>query len=309
MPEEIAVDINDSGLINFLHEIPEFSELTIDEIKALARYIFRLNYQAGEYLFTEQDKGKRLYIVEDGDLVLEFLGQEITNFHRKDLFGEVAFIDDNTRMGSVKALKPSGVLYIDGENLLNENKLDIKIAFKVYKKLAQKVTSYLRSNEQTTTMALIQGGESQHVEFKPSLRSKNKKINKRAKHEVVRSIVAFLNSDGGTLFIGVEDNKEIRGLENFPDDEAITRCIKDIIKNMIGNNCMTLTRCSINQVDDKKVLRVDCKPAPSPVFINDGEADRLYIRVGAETEKLSVRDGYEYIQYRFTKPLIINPSA
>ncbi len=62
---------------------------------------------------------------------------------------------------------------------------------------------------------LIQKGESPLLEFKSTLRVdiKTGKAEKFIEHSVIKTLAAFLNSAGGTLLIGVEDNKNILGLE------------------------------------------------------------------------------------------------
>ena len=69
---------------------------------------------------------------------------------------------------------------------------------------------------------LIRQGEGQFVEFK-----------KKANHpeKIVREVVAFANSGGGNLFIGVDDNGTISGLK-FPEDEefVLSRAIEELTK-------------------------------------------------------------------------------
>ncbi|MEM6737685.1 MAG: ATP-binding protein [Bacteroidota bacterium] len=69
---------------------------------------------------------------------------------------------------------------------------------------------------------LIRQGEGQFIEFK-----------KKANHpeKIVREVVAFANSDGGNLFIGVDDNGTISGLR-YPEDEeyVLTKAIKELCK-------------------------------------------------------------------------------
>lgn len=64
--------------------------------------------------------------------------------------------------------------------------------------------------------ALINKGESPKLEFKSTLRVdlKTSKPEKFIEHSVLKTLAAFLNSDGGTLLIGIEDNKNILGLEH-----------------------------------------------------------------------------------------------
>ena len=43
---------------------------------------------------------------------------------------------------------------------------------------------------------------------------KQEKINRSLEEIVLKTIAGFLNGDGGTLLIGVTDDKQIIGLEN-----------------------------------------------------------------------------------------------
>ena len=74
-------------------------------------------------------------------------------------------------------------------------------------------------------LKLIHGGESQIVEFK-----------KKANHpeKIIREVVAFANSDGGHLFIGVNDNGTLSGLK-YPEDEefVLTNAIKNLCRPAI----------------------------------------------------------------------------
>ena len=64
--------------------------------------------------------------------------------------------------------------------------------------------------------ALIAQGESNTLEFKSTLRYclRQKSPQKYVEHAVMKTIAAYLNSEGGVLLIGVDDNGIILGLEN-----------------------------------------------------------------------------------------------
>jgi len=60
-------------------------------------------------------------------------------------------------------------------------------------------------------LKIIQRGESNQVEFKPSLlyNFKTGKAGLSPKFYTAKTICAFLNSNGGVLFIGLTDKGEI----------------------------------------------------------------------------------------------------
>jgi predicted HTH transcriptional regulator len=59
---------------------------------------------------------------------------------------------------------------------------------------------------------LVAAGEGMHLEFKRKVSFPEK---------VVRELIAFANTEGGTLLIGVDDNKTIPGVK-FPEEESIS---------------------------------------------------------------------------------------
>ncbi len=72
---------------------------------------------------------------------------------------------------------------------------------------------------------LINGGENDQVEFK-------RKINHPEK--VIKEIVAFANSDGGHLFVGVDDDKTIVGVKYAEDeDHTLQKAIKELCRPAI----------------------------------------------------------------------------
>lgn len=71
-------------------------------------------------------------------------------------------------------------------------------------------------------LRLIRGGESQTIEFK-----------KKANHpeKIIREVVAFANTQGGHLLIGVNDDGTLAGLK-YPEDEeyVLTKAIKELCR-------------------------------------------------------------------------------
>ena len=74
--------------------------------------------------------------------------------------------------------------------------------------------------------ALVRKGEGQNLEFK---------LKAAFPEKIVKEMVAFANSDGGQLFVGIDDNGRISGLKNAEEekyviDKAIVAHIKPGIK-------------------------------------------------------------------------------
>ncbi|MFB6217349.1 MAG: DUF262 domain-containing protein, partial [Candidatus Aenigmatarchaeota archaeon] len=69
--------------------------------------------------------------------------------------------------------------------------------------------------EETSLEALIEKGENHRIEFKETLLYDvhRDQPNKDLKKEAVKEIASFANAEGGTLIIGVDDDKNIKGLD------------------------------------------------------------------------------------------------
>jgi hypothetical protein len=94
---------------------------------------------------------------------------------------------------------------------------------------------------------LIKNGESFQLEFKSTLRW-NLHTNcedQKMEHSVLKSIVAFLNTDGGTLLVGVDDKGEPLGIkaDKFPNEDKYLLHFTNLINSRIGkeyiNNIVT----------------------------------------------------------------------
>ncbi|MGB0384900.1 MAG: RNA-binding domain-containing protein [Ardenticatenaceae bacterium] len=150
---------------------------------------------------------------------------------------------------------------------------------------------------------LIQLGESETLEFKSSLRwdVRQNKVNKKLHFAVLKTIAAFLNSEGGTLLIGVQDDGSIFGLEQDiagvkgKSLDGFERTLMDLIKDHIGARFAGLIKVRFDKLDGKDVCAVEVKKADDPVFMND-QHKKFYIRLGCTTQAPNPEEMYHYIQ-------------
>ena len=115
--------------------------------------------------------------------------------------------------------------------------------------------------------------ESSMLEFKSEL-PKN--------HQVVKTIIAFCNSFGGRLVIGIEDNGVVIGV---PED-GIQATI-DSLQESIYRSCTPTILPSIysQRIDDKLLIIVEVSSGMNkPYFLTSiGMLNGTYIRLGAHT--------------------------
>lgn len=158
-----------------------------------------------------------------------------------------------------------------------------------------------------TTINLIQKGESSSLEFKSTLRVdvKTNKTEKFIEHSVIKTLAAFLNSEGGTLLIGVEDNKNILGLE--PDFNSFSKGDKldefqkhfdNLISKTLGNRFQRYLKVGFPEIDGKTICSVTIKEkSEEPVYItNDAGQETFYIRRQASTIDLKPSETVKYIK-------------
>ncbi len=280
-----------------------FSILDEDELYKLSLLTNEIEVPKDEYVFSERQEGKTLYIVASGDLLLELMGKPFKTFSAGDNFGEVALVNDQIRTGSIKAINDSILICIKGKDLFDIHKLDCSTILKIYQSIAKQVTTYLRTDKHTTTHLLIQKGESELVEFKSSLRWNyhTGKYDKDVEHASLKTIAAYLNSKGGSLIIGVNDDAEIIGIENdhFKNDDKAMLHVSNLVKERIDPLHINSLQVVVEYLSGKKILRIDVDPAKVPAYLKYKNEELFCIRSGPSTTALKVSFIYDYIKNRF----------
>ena len=152
---------------------------------------------------------------------------------------------------------------------------------------------------------LIKKGERETVEFKSTLRTNlhTKQIDKKIEHAVLKTIVAFLNTDGGVLLVGVSDTGKITGIaqDNFPNLDSFYRHFTNLIKKHIGNEFLPFITSEIVHVEDRDVLKIECLRSTQEVFLKSDTGEDFYVRSGPSTAKLSGSKLVAYVTQRFRK--------
>ncbi len=146
---------------------------------------------------------------------------------------------------------------------------------------------------------LINQGEGSKVEFKSTVRTnlKSGKKGKEIELSWLKAVVAFLNSDGGSLLLGVEDNGRIMGLEvdTFENNDRCLLHIKNLINQHIGAEFSGFINITLLTSEDKEVVMVKVRRAGQPVFLRIGKNEEFYIRSGPSSVKLSPSQMISYV--------------
>jgi hypothetical protein len=151
--------------------------------------------------------------------------------------------------------------------------------------------------------ARVRSGENKTTEFKETL-SVDLKTGKKEKFietSVLKTIVGFLNTEGGILIVGVSDNGKISGLGNELQDfyqgqaDKFLLHFKNLIKTNIGEKFYPKLDWSLERVDGLKVLLVKVAKGAEPSFLGDD----FYVRTNPATDKLQGEKLYSYLSQRF----------
>ncbi len=205
-------------------------------------------------------------------------------------------ITGNVRMGWLHlALMALGVLLI---GLLLTLDLVRKYSYQL-RDLPQKVSS---SDFERDVLALVEGGESATLEFKSTVRT-NLKTGKRAKEiefAWLKTVVGFMNTDGGMIVIGVDDDGEIVGIEvdQFESEDRCLLHLKSLVNDHIGPEFSRFISFRLGKVKGKTVLVIECERVRKPVFLKIGKNEDFFIRSGPSTVKLTMSQMVDYLEGR-----------
>jgi len=162
-------------------------------------------------------------------------------------------------------------------------------------------------------LMVIRKGESNQVEFKPSLlyNFRTKKGGIGVKNIIAKAICGFLNSNGGVLLIGVNDDGSINGLHNSDytlfeggsKKDKLFLEVDSLLAYFFGLSIKPLISSEIIRLFGKDILVIKVEESYRPVFLsNDGSEESektIYIRMNASTRQLT--DKEELVNYVFNK--------
>lgn len=156
--------------------------------------------------------------------------------------------------------------------------------------------------EQLSLIDLISKGESGSLEFKSSMvwDNREKRPNREMKITVAKELAAFMNTDGGILLIGVEDDKTITGIEK--DLAILHNSINDFeltLTNLVNTYLTKMDRAYVDlkfdRLNDKQIAIIRVKKSPHAVYVRvEGRKEEFCIRPGNSCQTLEVSEASLY---------------
>ncbi len=164
-------------------------------------------------------------------------------------------------------------------------------------------TSISSTNFSDEIYHLLRLGESETLEFKSTMR-KNLKTGKNGKEIEIawlKGLVGFMNTNGGILLIGVDDDANILGIEadEFENEDKILLHFKNLLSQHIGLEYSNNINLIINQIEGKTILVIECERTDRPAFLYNKNSEEFYIRSGPASVRLSVSKVLKYVSNRY----------
>lgn len=165
---------------------------------------------------------------------------------------------------------------------------------------------------------LLSRDEGQLLEFKSNLRYDVKasehgvdKTNPKLEREILKEVCAFLNSDGGTLLIGVSDDKKILGLSNdyryLPmkkDKDGFEVYLRNKLNQNLKPEIPGLVKISFETREGLDVCFVQIERSNKEIFLKGLEGkdiQEFWIREGNSIRQLIGAAMIEYIRKHWSK--------
>lgn len=216
---------------------------------------------------------------------------------------EVALPDISSQIeivNSIKKLNQIKEKITSFENNLALNPISSEHALKQIDSMLEVVGELADADKVKSAIRL---GESKSVEFKETLSLCVKKQTKEKyiEDEVIKTIAAFFNTDGGVLLIGVHDSGDVLGIDKeinkfYQNKDKFLLHFVNKFKERIGEQYFHFLDHRLVAVDSKLILYVECQQSDSAVYVDDKV---FYVRTNPSTSQIEGPKLVDYIKSHF----------
>lgn len=160
-------------------------------------------------------------------------------------------------------------------------------------------------NHGTDIQDIVSKPESENLEFKSSFRwdFNQGKINKGLERSAMKTVAAFLNSNGGQLVVGVDDKKNVIGMYHDyktlprPNADNFENHFSQVFHTMIGPEFRQFVNLSNHKMGDSEIFLINVLPSRNPVYLKSDGAEEFYIRTGNKTTSLVFSEVAKYLNF------------
>jgi hypothetical protein len=155
---------------------------------------------------------------------------------------------------------------------------------------------------------LLESGESQTVEFKSTARWNlhTSQPDRKLEHVIVKTVCGFLNAEGGSLLIGVDDDGQPLGLDDDfstfggrgnPDGYELF--LRQLLDANLSVSTAATVRIRFPSVSGTSICLVSVAASGKPVFAKPpkgggAEGSEFWVRIGNATKQLHGDDMVDY---------------
>jgi hypothetical protein len=164
------------------------------------------------------------------------------------------------------------------------------------------------SHHEATSEDIIEAGESQTTEFKSTARWNlhTGQPDPKLEHVIVKTVCGFLNAEGGSLLIGVDDDGNVLGIEqdlatlgSKSNRDGYELFLRQLLDNGLSTPTAGTVRIRFPVVEGKSICLVAVAAAGRPVFAkpakgSGAEGSEFWVRTGNATKQLHGDDMVRY---------------
>ena len=213
------------------------------------------------------------------------------------------FLDENDDLPA--SLKSHLINDLDDFGIMSDDYLVFleKRANAIFNELKSRIElKHKEDKKQDEVKELILTGENDKLEIKSTLHFdlRENNVNKKLEYVIAKTISAFLNTEGGTLIIGVDDDGNILGLEkdfktlSKQDKDGFELHLRQIIKKYLGENFEKYLKITFPKVDKKEICVIKILKSGKPVFVQYEGNEQFFVRNGNSSIPKTRQEQSEY---------------
>ena len=157
---------------------------------------------------------------------------------------------------------------------------------------------------QRPLVELVALGESATLEFKSTFQWDvvQGKQNTALRHEVLRTVAAFLNTGGGTLVIGVEDDGKAFGIEHDltfvkgKNTDGFQQTLASVTADQLGAGISPYIKVRFEPLSGHSVCVIDVDRCSEPAFLKGQHGPEFWVRLANTSRRLDAEETVRYVQ-------------
>jgi predicted RNA-binding protein len=172
--------------------------------------------------------------------------------------------------------------------------------------IREKIRKLIFSNEESqenTIEGLLHTNESQRLEYKSSMRwdMRQNQRNDALEEVIAKELCCFMNSSGGDLLIGVDDNGVPIGLEKdystFSDgnSDSFGQHITNLINKYLDRNANAYVELEFSKIDNNEICRCKVRSSPRPIYFSKNNEKKFFVRANNTCQPRNMEEAHSYI--------------